>query len=73
MNVLIEFNIPEDRCELLRVVHAGDYLASLYDFREWLRALNKHGHPYANADEAVGAIYAEYCQRISGFDEQQQQ
>lgn len=68
MKVQIEINLPEEAQELRMVVHAGDFLQTLYDFREWLRALNKHGHPYTDANEAVGAIYAEYCQRIQNFD-----
>ena len=67
MNVHFELSLPEEEQELITLVRARDYLAALRDFREWLRSLNKHGHPYSTADEAVGAIYMDFCQRVQDF------
>lgn len=67
MKAMLEFNLPEEEHDLRIVVQAVECLETINNFREWLRALNKHGHPYTSADEAVGAIYTEYCQRIQDF------
>lgn len=67
MNVYFELSLPEEEQELITIVRSRDYLAALADFREWLRALNKYGNPYDNANEAVEKIYMEYCHRTKDF------
>lgn len=67
MKAHLEFDIPEDEAELQAAVHAMDHLATTRDFCERLRAMHKHGHSFATADEAIATLYADYCDLMQGY------
>ena len=43
MKAILKFNLPEEQYEFDRAVRAGDYLLSLTEIFQALRALNKYG------------------------------
>lgn len=67
MKATLEFNLPEDETELRTAIRAMDQLASIRDFYERLRSLNKHGHSFKNADHAVECLRADYCDLMQEF------
>ena len=62
MKATLEFDLPDDTCELLEMLSVPEYTSVLLAFREQLRTLTKHGHLFASADEAVQILYQEFCQ-----------
>lgn len=56
MKAILQFDLPEDTDEFKWSANAGEFRDAVYQFSERLRALNKHGNSYQNADEAVRII-----------------
>ena len=67
MKATLEFDLPDEAGELLEVLSVQEYTSVLLAFCEQLRTLNKHGHSFASADEAVQILYQEFCQMTDGL------
>ena len=67
MKAILEFELPENESELQAAVHAMDQLASIRDFGERLRSLNKYGHGFQTTDEALNSLYSDYCDIMQAY------
>jgi len=56
MKAILKFQLPEEDDEFKWAVEAADFRAEVNEFAERLRALDKHGNSYQDADEAVRLI-----------------
>jgi hypothetical protein len=70
MKATIEFQLPEDRHEHLRAIHAGEAWSALYDIDSMLRSLLKYGDDrYKTPQELAHAIREEARYALDRIDE----
>jgi len=57
MKAILEFNLPDDRCEHVIAVHAMDWALSVKALDDVLRNWQKHGgHGFGTANGAIDGI-----------------
>ena len=56
MRAILEFNLPEEKCEHLIAVHAMGWALTAWDMDAMLRTWLKHGHEFKDADVAIESI-----------------
>jgi len=56
MKAILEFNLPDDRCEHIIAVHAMDWALSVKALDDVLRNWQKHGGHGWTAEEAIDNI-----------------
>lgn len=56
MKAVLEFTLPDERHEHTLAVRAPDIWLAWCDLARELRSLDKYGHQYTDADEAVHCI-----------------
>jgi DNA-binding IclR family transcriptional regulator len=67
MKATLEFQLPEEREEHIRAVHAADAWATLDDIDQELRRILKYGSEITRDQlaEAIRSQINELCQRIT--------
>ncbi len=54
MKAILEFTLPEEAAEHMQAVRAGDVMAALWEFDQYLRSQERHLEP-EQRDDIVGA------------------
>jgi hypothetical protein len=57
---IFEFNLPEEQREYEVCVQANNMQSFIWDFSQQLRAWQKYGHNFKDADDAVSKIRDEF-------------
>jgi len=53
MQVILEFDMPEDKDECTAASHGMDYALTCWDMDQKLRSWLKYGHKFESADDAL--------------------
>lgn len=53
MKATLQFDLPEETVEHLDALHGWEWKLAYRELLEQLRAYEKHGHTFKNADECV--------------------
>jgi hypothetical protein len=69
MKATLEFNLPEERDEHLRAVHASDAWAALHDIDYMLRNHLKHGPTFNTADDMAQEVRRQINEALQLLDE----
>ena len=67
MKATLKYQLPEEFDEFNWAVEAAEFRSEVNDFAERLRALDKHGNSYQNADEAVRIIREIFLHQVGRF------
>ena len=67
MQAELTFALPEEESELRAAIDGMEHICSIRDFQERLRTLNKYGHSFKSADEAVKCLYNDYCDTMQAW------
>lgn len=65
--VTFEFNLPDDQNEYEIMNQATKMLGCLWDISESLRAWEKYGHTFIDADDAVSKIREDFYNTINNY------
>lgn len=56
MKTILEFTLPEESTELKLAQNGHAYHNILWELRNEIRVMIKHGHPHKTADDAINYI-----------------
>jgi hypothetical protein len=69
MKATLEFNLPEDKEEHLRAIHAGAAWTALHDIDHMLRNHLKHGPTFNTADDMAQEVRRQINEALQLLDE----
>jgi len=67
MQAVLTFELPEEESELRAAIDGMEHICSIRDFQERLRALQKYGHSFKDADETITCLYNDYCDTMQAW------
>ena len=67
MKATFEFNLPDDQNDYDIMNQSTQMLRCLWDFSESLRAWEKYGHTFTDADDAVSKIREDFYTTINTY------
>jgi len=67
MKATLEFDMPEDQPEFETAINAHKMKSLLLDFGEQLRAWDKYGHNFKDADDTVDKIRQYFIQCVNDY------
>ena len=65
MKAIFEFNLPEDQHEYAVMSQAQKTQSFLWEFSQQLRAWDKYGHAFKDADDALDKIREEFYRLLN--------
>jgi hypothetical protein len=67
MKIKFEFNLPEDQREYEVAQQANKMQSFLWEFSQQLRAYEKYGHNFTDANNAVSRIREEFYRILDNY------
>ena len=68
MKGILEFDLPEEQYEFDCATNASKLKQAMFFFYNTIRAMDKHGHSFNSADEAVAEIRTLFNRYLNEYD-----